>query len=796
VKSTKQIKVLVTIVLIAIFVTSLYWRYTRNVFDETQLKTDNIMNHIRELTSFEYDGRLAGSEGNNKALEYIQAYFQEIGLQPAGEDQTYLQSFFTLIPQVDTNPVFTITNSDESIYKRFEMYKDFSVVMSPNGGSVQFQGEYVVLGSDFLRVDPSEIKDRIAVIEYNRLTPRIVAHIMESGGKGVLCSADSSSFGLLREFEKTKSLNVSGKAGNSILVGYISVDTYKHMQSSPEKMIDIKVDIDYPIIETANILGKIEGKSAQNGILLISTNIDGLGTGVEGNYFPGAINNTSGLAIMLELARVMANQESLPYETVMFAGWNGQKQQLSGSEHYINNAIYPLDKTTVIHLESIGKKTALGLVIASDPVNGVIIRDRILKYALDDKLILEKGSIGYGVITQFSDKKVPSVLLTDNDSTLDSYLDRIENMDKTVLDNAAKILATYIKRDIYKDLRLDYLVPIEKAIFMFLLFGGLISYVIGKGYTENLKMKIPGQTWENLYFSTPNMLLRKFYANVFPYIIAIFMLALLANIDPDSDMRIINTETETNVSLYLTLKKSIVYIRNMIDIGAYQADTVGNIFKVIYNSSRQSIALITTSLFLSTIIGVLRGMYEGYRSRKSRLGSLGTLVFFSIPDVLIVLFVLLMYTGFSRQYPALKEMLQLKSFILPLLTLSVIPTIYISRIAFIAIQEELTKDYIRNEKAKGFSRQKIIFIELLPAIIFRIVDAMPTIVTMLLSNMIVVEYLFNYHGILYFLIYLYNRQDVYRFVPLALTLGFVYIIFTKGFQLLAKVINPMKRKEI
>ncbi|MDP3387576.1 MAG: ABC transporter permease subunit, partial [Eubacteriales bacterium] len=102
--------------------------------------------------------------------------------------------------------------------------------------------------------------------------------------------------------------------------------------------------------------------------------------------------------------------------------------------------------------------------------------------------------------------------------------------------------------------------------------------------------------------------------------------------------------------------------------------------------------------------------------------------------------------------------------------------------------------YIKNEKAKGFSRQKIIFVELLPAIIFRIVDAMPTIVTMLLSNMIIVEYLFNYHGILYFLIYLYNRQDVYRFVPLALTLGLIYITLTKGFQFLAKVINPMKRK--
>jgi ABC-type dipeptide/oligopeptide/nickel transport system permease component len=492
----------------------------------------------------------------------------------------------------------------------------------------------------------------------------------------------------------------------------------------------------------------------------------------------------------------MTIQESLPYKTVIFAGWNGQKQQLTGSQYYINNALYPLENTTIIHLESIGKKTAMGMVIASDPINGTIIRDRILKYALDDNLRLEKQSVAYGVTTQFSDKKVPSVLLTDNSTTIDAYGDRIENVDTGVIDNTAKILTTYIKRDIYKDVRLEYLGTLERNLFLFLLLGGLISYSIGKGYTANSKLKIAGHTWESLYYSTPILLLRKFYTNVFPFLLAVFMLAVLANIDPDTNMRIINGEARTNVSFYLTLKKSIVYIRNMLNVGTYQSDTVGNIFRVIYNSSRQSIALVTASLFLSTIIGVLRGMYEGFRSRKSRLGSLGTLVFFSIPDVLIVLFVLLMYTGFARQFPALKEILPLKNFILPLLTLSIIPTIYISRIAFIAIQEELTKDYIKNEKAKGFSRQKIIFIELLPAIIFRIVDAMPTIVTMLLSNMIIVEYLFNYHGILYFLIYLYNRQDVYRFVPLALTLGLIYITFTKGFQLLAKVINPMKRKGV
>ncbi len=257
-KSTKQIKFLVTIVLIAIFVTSLYWRYSRNVFDEAQLNTDNIMNHIRELTSSEYGGRLAGSAGNDKALNYIQTYFQEIGVQPAGVDETYFQPFSVLIPQVDSEPVFTIMNNDGTIDKSFEMYRDYSVVMSPNGGSTLFQGEYIVLGSDFLRVDPSEIKNRIAVIEYNQITPRIVTHIIESGGKGVLCSADSSSFGLFKEFEKTKSLNVAGKTGDSILVGYVSTDTYKYMKSAPEKIMNIKVDIDYPIVDTANFLVRLK----------------------------------------------------------------------------------------------------------------------------------------------------------------------------------------------------------------------------------------------------------------------------------------------------------------------------------------------------------------------------------------------------------------------------------------------------------------------------------------------------------------------------------------------------------
>lgn len=807
--SGKQIGKIVFIILIVSLLMVIFLRSSNNAFDESDLSIDNIMNHIEKLSSEEFMGRQAGSSGDRLALEYIKDYFIEIGLEPAGDDG-YFQPFSVLMPDVDTEPLFQTLSNTGEVIKSFEMYDDYSVMMSPNGGGIDYYGELVVLGPDFLRTNPEEIKDRIAVIEFNRLSSRVVAHIIESGGKGILCSADSNSFNPTKNLEKTKSFDISGKTDESILVGYISVDTYRYLYSISEKKENrkldepigiighakIKVNIDYPVVETANILGKIEGKTSKGKIVLISSGIDGLGIGTDDKHFPGAINNTAGIAIMLEIARTMASQEHSPERTVVFTGFGAQEQQLSGSGHYLYSPVYPLEQTTLIHIESIGKETLGGLGIASDPINGMIIKDRIANYADDMGLKTVLSSPNYGVITQFSNKKVPGVLLSDSSRTENTYEDIYTNIDENAIDNAASVLLHYIKRDIYKDSRIDYLNPVEKLLLILIVVSGLLSYLIVRGYNSFPNMNIAGNSIEDIYFSTPVLMVRKFFTTVLPYFLAVFMLALLANIDPGTDMKVINGEMTTNVSWYLTLKNSVLYLRSMMDLDTYRSDTVGNIFNVIYNSSKLSIALVASSLLFSTIFGILRGMYEGYRSKKSKLGSIGTLIFFSIPDVLIVLVVLLGYTFIARQFPNLKDIMPLKTFILPLFTLSIIPTIYISRITLITIQEELVKDYIKNEKAKGFSRRKIIFVELMPSIVYKIIDTMPAIMTMLLSNMIIVEYLFNYQGILYYLIYLYNRQDVYRFVPLAVTLGLIYILFTKGFQLLAKIVNPLKRKGV
>ena len=795
-KNRQNIKKNILGVIFVLFLVFLLRPYFANEFDDKDLNVDNIMGHIETLSSSNFQGRLAGSEGNEKALDYVKDHFKGLGIEGAGVDGSYIQPFSVLMPQIDQAPIFQMIDDSGDVTKSFEMYEDFSILLSPNGSSIDFTGQYIVLGPDFLRVDPSLIKDKIAIIERNRITPDIVSYIIESGGKGLLSNPYSIAFTRQVRIEESKYLDISGKSGDGILVGYITTELYRYLEKSSDPEMRIKINVDYPIVNTKNFLAKIKGKSKEEDILIISANLDGLGMGVSDQYFPGASNSASGLSIMMEIARIMKNQDTLPYKTVIFAGWNGQKQQLSGSKFYMNNPLYPLEKTTIIHLDAIGNLSSDGLMISSDPVNGTFIAQKIIKLANDSGVHLNHRISSGGLLTQFSDKFVPGIMFSDRENRLDTYDDHYLNIDRKSIKNTSIVLLNYIKRDLYHDLKLDYLKLNEQFIVWTLLIGGIFSLIVAKYYAKKPYYKLVGKTLEEIYFSRPILLIRKFYTNVVPYIFAIFMLVIFANIDTDLNAKMINGNLESNSSLWLILKKSVLYIRGMLDLSAFENDSLREIIKVIYHASKLSILLVFSALLLSTTIGIFRGMVEAYRSKKSKLGSLATLVFFSIPEVLIVLVVLYLYTIFIKAFPNIKDVLPLNDFILPLLTLSIIPTIYVSRMTLIAIEEEMSKDYIKNEKAKGFSRKKIIFVELLPAVVFKIVDVMPTIVTMLFSNMIIVEYLFNYQGILYYLIYLYNRQDVTRFVPLALTLGLIYIVFTKGFQFLARAINPLKRREV
>ncbi len=731
--------------------------------------TQEMMKTIEALSGDGFEGRLCGSDGNRLAMDLVIKTLKSLKIEPGAQDGSYEQPFKTIIPQIDKESVFTIGKTDS-----FTLYEDYNALPYMNGAGIDFQGEMILVGSDLMRVPPEMIKDRLVVVEATRILPDWVAYVQEMGAKGMLCSSDAQLFGGTLPIASQKNISIRGKTGESLFMGYISGPAYISLKETAQSRdlgiipnVTLKVNMAFPVVKTANVIGILKGNPRADRVLMLSANLDGLGMGPKGQVFSGAAKEAASMASLLEVARILSTEDNLPYRQIVFTFWNGQQQDDAGSEHYLAHPLYPLEKTTLIHLDAIGIPSLAGLQIQSDNTTSSILRDQLYDYAQDMGLTVEKTRQTTSIGSRFVDKDVPTMVLGGSrDETYPeaTYGDKPDKLDVAVIEDTVTLVLGYIAKELYPSPLVDYLTPLEVGLLAVVVLAGLVSAPV-----------------------------RRFYGKVVPYAAVVVMLAFLVTIRQSTDVRNIQGTLTTNFSFYLTLKQTVFYLRGLIAPSYYSGQTLGNIVMVIKEASFLSIKLIGASLSLAMIAGLLRGIFESYQAKPINMRSLGTLMLFSIPDVFVVLLGLFGYTYLYRHFPQLGNYPWLKGFLLPVAVLAIIPTIYVSRITAIVVHEELEKDYIRAAKALGYPRKKIFATELLPAVIFRVLDTLPTLMTMLLSNMIIVEYLFNYNGIGYFLLYLYRQQDIQRFVPMAIVLGLIYAIFVRGIQTVGNHFNPAKR---
>lgn len=101
-----------------------------------------------------------------------------------------------------------------------------------------------------------------------------------------------------------------------------------------------------------NVLGGLISRERPEKFILLSAHYDHLGTWQD-NLYPGANDNCSGVSVLLELARVL-KEEELPY-SIIFSFWSGEEMGLIGSNHFVNNPTIPLEKIRLnINLDSVG----------------------------------------------------------------------------------------------------------------------------------------------------------------------------------------------------------------------------------------------------------------------------------------------------------------------------------------------------------------------------------------------------------------------------------------------------------
>ncbi len=116
--------------------------------------------------------------------------------------------------------------------------------------------------------------------------------------------------------------------------------------------------VDSQVITSRNVVGKISGKGHPDEFVIHSAHWDHLGVGqpdARGDkIYNGAIDNATGVAALLELARAYKSDPQ-PDRSVVFLAVTAEEKGLLGSEYYASNPLYPVGKTVgVINTDSLG----------------------------------------------------------------------------------------------------------------------------------------------------------------------------------------------------------------------------------------------------------------------------------------------------------------------------------------------------------------------------------------------------------------------------------------------------------
>lgn len=332
-------------------------------FDVTRAWSD-----IAYLTNETHGGRSTGTAGAMLAAQYIEGIFEEQGLTPlmtGGYTQMYRvsQGRITTVPELHVGEA-TYTFEDGVAFDPFtpsqsrgsvEAEQAYFVVNPPSypnfhslpGGTMLLFGEQTTETSRMLLVDDEEFPNY-------QYAPAFIG--------------PSSFLAFWPQFVIRRSLAEEILAGQ----GYDLADLEAEAGDEGERYmrpLDFPMEIffgmEYEYALGANVIGYIPGGDAriQTNRILVVAEYAGPAA-IEGDTYPGADENASGVAVMLEVLRLWNEQEFTPKRTVVFMATSE-----SGDVFFTQEPILTAsesDNWTVVILEGLAAGTPEFNVVQTD----------------------------------------------------------------------------------------------------------------------------------------------------------------------------------------------------------------------------------------------------------------------------------------------------------------------------------------------------------------------------------------------------------------------------------------------
>jgi membrane dipeptidase len=416
---------------------------------------DRAYAHIKVLASNELKGRKAGSPEYRRAAEYVAAEMRKIGLRPGGDNGTWFQEVpfknWSDFPQ----PLrLEITGPQHRVYFGGRG-RDFTPVGGTGSGLVRgglaFAGYGVVSPADswddYAGLD---VKGKVVLLLPDLPGPlgtaakaawtfeKKVKTAAEKGAVGLIeidlstpgearpPGAPRVRPGFLRPGQAPEGFVIL-RAGRDFLNDAFAMTgkSWRDLVSKTLRLkrpftVDVGVEVEmeahYVFGDRAapNVIGLMAGTDPKlrGEAIVVGGHLDHLGVGLDGWIYPGADDNATSAATILETARTLAASGFKPARTIVFGCWAGEELGLQGSRWYVEHPVVPLDRTAVyMNIDMVGTGDA-DLLVGGLPEFTELYE--IVKKGLDAETIAKlKPRPNYrgSDHTSFWGKNVPAISL-------------------------------------------------------------------------------------------------------------------------------------------------------------------------------------------------------------------------------------------------------------------------------------------------------------------------------------------------------------------------------------------------
>ena len=338
-----------------------------------EVSLDRLMGHIQTLCSSDYGGRLAGTQKYMDAAEYVATELKSYGIESYDEDWNQLFevecnevencTFNTYVNANDVRTVYVLGRDFVCGSMTGRGYADANVVFCGYGidaaafneyADVDARGKIVMVVSGVPSFLPSHItdsytslRDKARVAKDHGAVALVVVNRAENCRRNEVQSANYcgqgphlATFPVVQPTFECGELLLEGEKQSIDSTLALIAQTQKPQSFHLLKKFEIDVNAKYhPRAVTANVVGVLKGfdRKMRDEIVIVGANLDHIGMQGKTCLFPGADDNASGVAALLETAKLLAESPMKPKRTFVFVVFSGAEVQHLGAQVFLSN---------------------------------------------------------------------------------------------------------------------------------------------------------------------------------------------------------------------------------------------------------------------------------------------------------------------------------------------------------------------------------------------------------------------------------------------------------------------------